>query len=113
MAVRPKVGDGNSEPPSEFLTFWALLFCLSELARYYPDTWVGALDPDRSTGAVTLEQCLDIALERAPSLINGALSGPIPELMRQEMRQREIEAAKDTGEEVPEAADEPQAPAAN
>lgn len=48
---------------------WALLFCLSELARYYPDTWVSALDPDRSRAAVTLEHGLDVMLERTPRLI--------------------------------------------
>jgi YaaC-like protein len=52
--VRPRVGDAPIGPPSVFLTLWALLFCLSELARYYPDVWVGALDPDRSRAAVTL-----------------------------------------------------------
>jgi hypothetical protein len=109
LVVRAKIGDGDNEPPSEFLTYWALMFCLSELARYYPDTWVAALDPDRSAGAVTLEQCLDIALERAPSLITDGLAGPMPELMRQELRQREIEAAQGTGEEVPEPADAPAA----
>jgi hypothetical protein len=105
--VRPKVGTDLIGPPSEFLTLWTLLFCLSELARYYPDTWVGALDLDRSTGAVTIEHGLDITLERAPTLIREALSGPIPELMRLDLRRREIEAAETTGEDVPEPAEEP------
>jgi hypothetical protein len=112
LVVRPKVGTDPIGPPSEFLTLWALLFCLSELARYYPDTWVGALDLDRSTGAVTLEHGLDLALERAPALISDALTGPVTELMRQELRRRELEAAEATGEEVPEPADEPEAPPA-
>jgi hypothetical protein len=97
--VRPKVGTGTSEPPSEFLTLWALLFCLSELARYYPDTWVLALDPDNSSVAVTLEQGLDLMLERAPTLISGALSGPTSTLLRRELREREREAAAATGDE--------------
>ena len=70
---------------------WALLFCLSELARYYPDVWVGALDPDRSPAAVTLEHGLELALNRAPDLIRGALDGPIHALMREELRRREAE----------------------
>jgi hypothetical protein len=48
--VRPVIGTNRGvEPPSRFLTLYALMFCLSELARYYPDTWVAALDPDDST----------------------------------------------------------------
>jgi hypothetical protein len=75
--VRPAIGsDTRREPPSEFLTLWALLFCLSELARYYPDTWVAALDPDSSAQAVTLEHGLDVALARVPDLIVDALGGP-------------------------------------
>jgi hypothetical protein len=97
--VRPKVGSGTAEPPSEFLTHWALLFCLSELARYYPDTWVLALDPDHSRVAVTLEQSLDLMLEQAPRLIAEALSGPTSELMRRELQERERQAAAATGDE--------------
>lgn len=86
FVVRPRVGDAVTAPPSEFLTLWALLFCLSELARYYPDTWVCALDPDRSPAAVTIEHGLELALERAPAVISEALDGPIAHLMREELR---------------------------
>jgi hypothetical protein len=96
--LRPKVGSGTSRPPSEFLTLWALLFCLSELARYYPDTWVKALDPDSSPAAVTLEHGLDVMLERAPQLIAGSLAGPLPELIRRDLREREEHAAAAAGE---------------
>jgi len=92
LIVRPHVGDMAIGPPSDFLTLWALLFCLSELARYYPDTWVQALNPDCSHAAVTLEHGLDLALERTPSLINGALHGPIAQLIREEVRRLEAEA---------------------
>jgi hypothetical protein len=71
----------------------ALLFCLSELARYYPDVWVGALDPDRSRAAVTLEHGLDLALEQTLALINEALHGPIYERMPEEVRRRLDEAS--------------------
>jgi hypothetical protein len=101
LLVRPKVGTESIGPPSEFLTMYALLFCLSELARYYPETWVDALDPDRSQAAVTLEHGLEIATDQAPRLINEALSGPIVELFREQLREREAEAAAATGDEVP------------
>jgi hypothetical protein len=91
--VRPKVGEEAVGPPSEFLTLYTLLFCLSELARYHPDTWVLALDPDESGAAVTLERGLDIALERAPSVINDALQGPVPRLIAAEIRRMNEEAA--------------------
>lgn len=86
--VRPRVGEEAIPPPSEFLTLWALLFCLSELARYYPDTWVSALDPDRSPVAVSIEHGLELALQRAPALINQALDGPIANLTAEELRRR-------------------------
>jgi YaaC-like Protein len=86
LVVRPTVGTAWHEPPSEAVTLWALLFCLSELARYYPDVWVAALDPDTSAAAVTLEHGLDIALERAPDLIATALGGPLYADMRDEIR---------------------------
>lgn len=96
FVVRPGIGENAASLPSEFLTMWALLFCLSELARYYPDTWVGALNPDTSSAAVTLEHGLDVALTRAPELIAGALRGPIARLtqemverMERDLRERE------------------------
>jgi hypothetical protein len=106
LVVRPRIGTGTDAPPSEFLTLWALLWCLSELARYYPDTWVAALDPDRSPAAVTLERGLDIALEQTPRLIGEALGGPISALVQQELERRRQAASAvvdDQGE-----ADEPE-----
>ena len=91
--VRPKVGEEAVGPPSEFLTLYTLLFCLSELARYHPDTWVLALDPDESRAAVTLERGLDVALERAPAVISDALQGPLPRLLAAEIRRMSEEAA--------------------
>jgi hypothetical protein len=60
---------------------------------------VQALDPDASPAAVTLEHGLDVALQRAPDLISSALSGPVFELLREELRQRELDAAALAGEE--------------
>jgi hypothetical protein len=103
--IRPRVGTEPIGPPSEFLSLWALLFCLSGLARYHPDTWVGVLDPDRSIAAVTLEHGLEIALQRAPALIAEALSGPMTALLNEDVRRRIQEAtaaaAADVGGEDP------------
>lgn len=103
--IRPRVGGDVVEPPSEFLALWALLFCLSELARYYPDTWVGALDPDRSNAAVTLEHGLDLALQRAPQLISEALRGPTAELVREEFQRQQFEAVDSAPTRAEEEAD--------
>lgn len=97
--VRPKIGTDPIEPPSQFLTLWALLFGLSELARYYPDTWVSALDADTSIAAVTLEHGLDLALARAPSLIGDALRGPVDALMAEELHRRREDSADTEGAE--------------
>jgi hypothetical protein len=76
--LRPPIGTGRDQPPTQLLTLWALLFNLSELTRYYPALWVAALDPDESPIAVTLEHGLDLALAMAPGLINKALqTGPV------------------------------------
>jgi hypothetical protein len=101
FVVRPRIGDAATAPPSEFLTLWALLSCLSELARYYPDTWVRALDPDRSAAAVTIEHGLELALERTPALIGGALEGPIAHLMREGRQRHGAEAAAFVDEDPP------------
>jgi hypothetical protein len=110
--IRPRVGSRSIGPPSEFLTLWALLFCLSQLARYHPDTWVGALDPDNSTAAVTLEHGMEVALERAPSLIAEALQGPMPAQIHAQLQQwlEDAQAAGAPGGEVaaePDELDEP------
>ena len=96
--VRPKVGAELRDPLSEAVTLWALLFCLSELALYYPDIWVGALDPDTSVAAVTLEHGLDVMLNRAPALIASALGGPIDALIWEELRQGRLPEGMPDGE---------------
>jgi hypothetical protein len=91
FVVRPRIGTAPTPPPSVFLTLWALLWCLSELARYYPDTWVTTLDPNTSHSAVTLEHGLDVALERVPPLIADALRGPATAHFVDQARQRRLE----------------------
>jgi hypothetical protein len=51
------------------MTWWALLFTLSMLARYHPTEWTRALAPDESSIAVVLERTLDLALAAIPHLV--------------------------------------------
>jgi YaaC-like Protein len=69
--IRPAVDDVAL---SSLLTWWALLFGLSMLARYEPAGWATVLDVESSELAVPLEQLLDIALDRVPELIFDALT---------------------------------------
>jgi YaaC-like Protein len=70
--VRPRIGNGEQQaPPSQFMTQWALLFGMSVLARYHPETWVKALNVDRSTIATSLEHGMEVSLRRVPELLNG------------------------------------------
>jgi hypothetical protein len=55
------------------MLWWTLLFGLSMLARYHPDAWVHALDVNRSTLAVPLEDALDLAMTAVPHLVLEAL----------------------------------------
>jgi hypothetical protein len=109
--VRPRQGDGTGTPPSQLMTLWALVYALSQLARYHPATWVEALNPDRSPIAVDLEHALDAMLELVPDLLVPAVSnGMMPRLIRERMaaeRDRERLQA-----EVDAEAPEPPAPAA-
>jgi hypothetical protein len=66
--LRPAVC-GEGEPPNLLMTWWAVLFALSALARYHPVEWVAALDADGSAEAVVLELALDVALEVVPELV--------------------------------------------
>jgi hypothetical protein len=92
--VRPRIGTGDGAPPSQLMTLWALLFALSQLARYHPALWVGALNPDSSDIAVDLEHGLDSALELVPDLLVPAVSsGAMPRLIR-EHRAAEQENAR-------------------
>jgi YaaC-like Protein len=70
--IRPAVGP-NRDNPSPLMTWWALLYALSMLARYYPDFWVKMLDLDHSPDAAPLMTILDDALTSVPRLVLGAL----------------------------------------
>lgn len=69
--VIPVFSTGDQLPP--LALWWALLFALSNLARYEPDMWVRAIDVDRSPWAVPLEDCLNVAIVALPHLILEAL----------------------------------------
>ena len=63
----------DARPPSLLMTWWAVLFTLSMLARYHPVRWADALDPDRSPAAVLLERTMEVALEVVPQLVLEAI----------------------------------------
>jgi hypothetical protein len=65
---------GGRDTLSPLMLWWALLFGLSSIARYDPETWIGALAVNDSELAVPIEAALDAALEALPDLILGALT---------------------------------------
>jgi hypothetical protein len=69
--MRPDVGGSALNP---LMTWWALLFGLSMLARYEPGVWVSALDLDRPGRAAQLAELMDQALQAIPILILDAIS---------------------------------------
>jgi hypothetical protein len=74
--MRPSVGGSALSP---LMTWWALLFGLSMLARYEPGAWVAALDLDRPGRAAQLAELMDQALEAIPTLVLEAISIPTDE----------------------------------
>jgi hypothetical protein len=64
--LRPAVG---GIALSSLLTWWALLFGLSMLARYEPAGWMKELDYDSSDLAAPLGELLEIGLHRVPELL--------------------------------------------
>jgi hypothetical protein len=70
--LRPAI-ESDSPPPSPLMTWWAVLFTLSMLARYQPVAWVEALDVDASRVATTLERVLRKAMDAIPQLVFEAL----------------------------------------
>jgi hypothetical protein len=68
----PAVG-GNDGPQHPLLSWWAVLFALSMLARYQPAQWTREIDVNSSTYAVALEHLLDDSLIAVPRLIYSTL----------------------------------------
>jgi len=69
--LRPALGEAELSP---LMTWWALLYALSMLARYEPGTWSAALDLNKSRLAAGLIQVLDVAMESVPELVLDALN---------------------------------------
>ena len=57
--LRP--GIAGDRPPSVLMTWWAVLFSLSQLARYAPAVWTQAITPDVSVLTVPVEEGLRLA----------------------------------------------------
>jgi hypothetical protein len=64
---------GCRDALSPLMLWWALLFGLSSIARYDPETWVDALVVNSSELAVPIEAALDAALDALPELVLDAL----------------------------------------
>lgn len=71
--LRPELSDGSS--PSELMTWWALLYALSMLARYEPAGWFKALAYDNSPWAAPLGELLRVGIAVVPDMVLGALYG--------------------------------------
>lgn len=69
--LRPAVG---GHATSSLVTWWALLFGLSMIARYEPAGWQEALDYDLSPLAAPLDELLNVALDVVPQLVLEALA---------------------------------------
>jgi hypothetical protein len=72
--LRPVLNESN-DFLSPLMTWWALLYGLSMLARYHPGPWTEALRTDKSRDAVPLEIAMDEALKAVPHLVIEALRG--------------------------------------
>lgn len=68
-------GGGYLDP---LLAWWVMLYALSMLARYRPVEWTRAIDVDKSSRAVWLEQLLDKALDAVPLQLHIALTDAHP-----------------------------------
>lgn len=65
---------GNNAPLHPFLSWWAVLFALSMLARYGPRRWFKLIDVNQSYQSVSIEGFLEAALESIPPLIYNAVA---------------------------------------
>lgn len=62
-----------TQPLHPLLSWWAVLYTLSMLARYEPGIWAGHLDIDRSNDAVPVANALNVALDACPQLVLHAI----------------------------------------
>jgi hypothetical protein len=101
--LRPCIDNGGTIPPSQLMTLWALIYGLSQLARYHPAQWVSALDFNESKIAVDLERLLDSCLALVPDLLVPAISnGAMPRLVREyDTAERERQRAQEEANAQP------------
>jgi len=71
--LRPAVG--GQRAPSILMTWWAVLFALSHLARYAPAVWTAAISPDSSVLTVPIEDGLRSAKRGLPRLVYHGITG--------------------------------------
>jgi hypothetical protein len=64
---------GQDKVLNPLMTWWILLFGLSLLTRYEPESWLAALNVDQSPLAVPLEAVLQRALAAVPALLHEEL----------------------------------------
>ncbi|GAA1854268.1 YaaC family protein [Actinomadura bangladeshensis] len=72
LVALPTVSD-NDAAMHPILSWWAVLFALSMLARYEPATWAAAINVDGSRDAVPIENLLDEVTSTIPSLAFDAI----------------------------------------
>jgi hypothetical protein len=77
----PPTLPGNSAPLHPLMTWYAVLFGLSEMARYQPTKWADAININRSADATALEHLMDTAHLACVNLIVDlfAIDRPSPE----------------------------------
>ncbi|WP_394346715.1 YaaC family protein [Streptomyces dangxiongensis] len=86
---------GNSLPLHPLLTWWAVLYVLSMLARYEPAAWATTVNVDASKQAVPIEYLLDEALDAVPTLALEIMSEcPLSDHERRQARANEEEKYK-------------------
>lgn len=73
LYLRPAVA--GQPPPSILMTWWAVLFALSHLARYAPAVWTQAIRPDSSALTVPIEEGLRLAKVNLPRLVYHGITG--------------------------------------
>jgi hypothetical protein len=81
----PALGEA-SIPMHPLLSWWAVLWTLSMMARYEPADWLTTLKIDEPGVASSVEVLLDVALAAVPQLVLEVLAGwvMVPELSTQE-----------------------------
>lgn len=69
----PRVG-GVNDVTHPLVLWWALLFALSNRARYEPQGWFADLDLDRNESAEVIDYTLKVSLGECPRLIHKVLT---------------------------------------